>query len=150
MKQIKLTKAKKKKTSRGVVDWTDAHDIKERVASLVVQLDMDWIDIERVFCFRSQKSVARAYARIWGLSTIWQQALDAEPAYCIEVLSEKFDHLSLKKQDEVLIHELCHIPHTFSGSLLPHTRKSKNSFHDRVDNLVALYNKKNKRGLFNF
>ena len=142
-RQIILNKPRRKK-SVGTVDWQEAEDIRERVHLLVIRLQMNWIDPERVFCFRSQKSVARAYARIWGLSTIWQKALKTDAAYCIEVLSEKFDRESMRKQDEILIHELCHIPHTFSGSLLPHTRRGKNSFHDRVDTLVAMYKKQNR------
>ena len=143
LKQIILNKPKtfKRKKTRRAVDWNEADDIKERIDYLVHGLDMNWIDPDRIFCFRSQKSKARAYARIWGLSNIWQQALKIDAAYCIEVLSEKFDDLPQKKKDEILIHELCHIPHTFSGSLLPHTSRGKNNFHDRVHTLVKKYKK---------
>lgn len=125
----------------GKVDWQNAPDISIRIAHLVSSLHMSWIVNDRVYCFRSKNSKARAYARIWGLNRIWQLALGQGPAYIIEVLSEKYDKLSDHKKDEILLHELAHIPKNFSGSLLPHIKKrGKRNFHDRVDQLVALYN----------
>lgn len=132
----------KKKSKNGRVDWQKAPDIQVKIAHLISTLDMNWIDNSSIHCFRSENSRARAYARIWGLSKIWQQALGTDAAYCIEVLSEKFDKLPEFKQDEVLLHELAHIPKNFSGSLLPHVRKrGKRNFHDRVEELVARYKK---------
>ena len=43
------------------------------------------------------------------------------------------------EQDKVLLHEIAHIPRNFSGSLLPHTRRGKNKFYDKVRILVAQY-----------
>ncbi|QQS38464.1 metallopeptidase [Candidatus Woesebacteria bacterium] len=133
-----------KKRPKSSVNWERAYDIQVRIADLVSSLNMTWIDNSSIYCFRSKNSQARAYARIWGLGQIWQQALSQKPSYCIEVLSEKFDSLTEDKQDEVLLHELCHIPKNFSGSLLPHIRKrGSRNFHDRVHELVTLY--KNKK-----
>lgn len=87
---------------------------------LIVELDLQHIKSERIFCVRSNESKARAYARIWGLSRIFQIAAGYQPTYVIEVLSEHFDDLSDEKKMRVLIHELLHIPKTFSGALLPH------------------------------
>lgn len=127
----------RKKKSGARVDWQKAPDIKKRISRLVKTLDMDWIKTSRVYCFRSENSKSRAYARIWGLSKIWQLALGGKPAYIVEVLSEKFDRLKKRQQDEVLLHELAHIPKNFSGSLLPHVRKrGKRNFNDRVRQLV--------------
>ncbi len=131
---------KRRKKSPSVL-WHEASDVKSRVDHIVRTLNLTWIHPERIFCFRSHASKARAYARIWGLSQIWQQALETEPAYCLEVLSENFDKLSIDKKDEVLIHELVHIPETFSGSLRPHMKRGKWKFHDTVDELVAQYKK---------
>ena len=132
------------KKKSGKVNWEKAPDIQVRIAHLISSLELDWVNNSSVHCFRSTNSRARAYARIWGLSSIWQKALRTDAAYCIEVLSEKFDSLSEFKQDEVLLHELCHIPKNFSGSLLPHVRKKgARNFHDRVHELVALHKKKN-------
>ena len=122
-------------------EWEYASDITERIHYLLSVVDIPWVDPDRIFCFRSYQSSARAYARIWGFSKIWQIALHQKPAYAIEVLSEKFDSLSQNKKDEILLHELCHIPQTFSGALLPHTRKGTGSFHGRLKQLVTAYNK---------
>jgi len=104
-------------------------------------LDIDWITKSRIFCFRSTEAKTRAYARIWGFSRIWQKALKQPPAYVIEVVSEKYDRLPPFEQDKVLLHEITHIPRNFSGSLLPHIRRGKRSFEDKVRTLIALYNR---------
>jgi predicted metallopeptidase len=132
------------RTKKGRVDWQNAPDIKTRVLHIIKSLGIDWIDISNIYCFRSYNSKSRAYARIWGLGKIWQMALNNKPAYIIEVLSERFDKLGKLEQDKVLLHELAHIPKNFSGSLLPHVRRGKRNFHDRVDRLVKLYIRTNK------
>lgn len=125
------------------VDWKKAPDIKKRVLHLKKVLELDWLKTSSVYCVRSNYSSSRAYARIWGLSKVWQLALEVEPAYVIEVLSEKFDHLADKEKDKVLLHEITHIPKNFSGSLLPHVRRrGKRNFHDRVEELFSQYLKK--------
>lgn len=131
---------RKKKKSNGL-KWQEADDITSRINFLVDALKYDHILTHRIFCYRSEGSKSRSYARIWGLNKIWQKALGQEPGYVIEVISEKFDHLSQEKKDEVLIHELLHIPKNFSGALLPHHRKGKRNFHDRVKKAVAMYRK---------
>src|SRR3989344_2521925 len=108
--------------------FEDAHDVKALVDELVTQLELKHIRPERVFCVRSIQSKARAYARIWGLSKIFQVAAGYEPTYILEVLSEHFDKLSHEKKERVLNHELLHIPKTFSGALLSH-----NGPHHRVN-----------------
>ncbi len=131
-----------KRKRKGRVDWQEAPDVGKRINKLVSLLDLTWIDTKSIFCFRSINSTAKAYARIWNFSKVWQLALKRKPAYVIEVLSEHFDRLSDKEKDKVLIHELVHIPKNFSGSLLPHIRKrGKRNFHDKVDWLVSLYQK---------
>jgi len=100
-----------------------APDIKAKLRQILKNGSYQHIKPQRIFCFRSQGSTARARARIWAFPRIWQLALKIEPAYVIEVLAEKFDHLSDKDKTRVLIHELAHIPKNFSGSLLPHWRR---------------------------
>lgn len=123
----------------GRIEWDDAKDVKRRIQKLSKNLSLDFVSTSRVFCFRSQYAKTSAYARIWGLSRVWQKALGEKPAYILEVISEKFDRLDDKRQDEVLIHELTHIPRNFSGSLLAHTRRGKRSFKDRLNSYLSLY-----------
>ena len=132
------------KRNKSGIDWEKAPDIQKRVNSILQDLDADWVDDKRIYCFRSYNSKSRARARIWGLSRIFQMALNIKPAYVIEVLSEKFDNLPESDQDKILIHEIAHIPKTFSGSLLPHKKKGTFKFHDKVDGLVASYLKKKR------
>lgn len=102
----------------GVIEWKQAPDIRKRVRELARELEMKHIERSRVFCFRSHNAKTRAYARVWGLGRIWQQALSTQPAYVLEVISERFDKMNSSEQDKVLIHELLHIPKNFSGALV--------------------------------
>jgi predicted metallopeptidase len=49
-----------------------------------------------------------------------QLALDKDPHYVIEVLSERFDRLNKEDQTKVLIHEVLHIPQSFGGGFRVH------------------------------
>lgn len=106
------------------MDWNFAPDIEREIKDLAEKLELNYLNTRRIFCFRSRGSVSRARARIWSLPRIWQIAFDCPPAYCIEVLSEKFDKLPKKEQQRTLIHELMHIPKNFSGALVPHLRRN--------------------------
>ncbi|HBC72710.1 hypothetical protein A2379_01910 [Candidatus Amesbacteria bacterium RIFOXYB1_FULL_47_13] len=122
------------------MQWKPAPDIASRISFLVSQLRLTHIRAERIICFRSQGSQGRSTARIWSLPRIWQIALDTPPHYCLEVIAEKFDRLSLSDQEKVLIHELIHVPKTFSGALVPHRsrlagRRTFRHYHDLVDQL---------------
>ena len=134
---LKFTRSRKK----GKIEWANAPDVKKRVGYLAEKLDITWIKRSRVFCFRSENANTRAYARIWGFSRVWQKALGEEPAYIIEVLSEKFDKLPQFQKDRILLHEITHIPRNFSGSLVPHTRRRKGSFHDKLHQFLAQLDK---------
>lgn len=120
------------------MDWIKAPDIKRKIHELVLFLECSHIDSTRIFCFRSFGSRSRARARIWSLPRIWQKALSTPPAYCIEVLAEKFDKLTEEGKNKVLIHELLHIPKNFSGTLLSHRGRGR-----RIDSGVVnkLYQK---------
>ncbi len=97
-----------------------AEDIQKRVIAIIEKLELRHIDRDKIICMRSFGSKGRAYARIWSFPKIWQKALSLDTHYIIEVLSEKFDSLSREEQDKTLIHELLHVPKTFSGALVPH------------------------------
>lgn len=120
------------------MDWIPASDIKTKLERLIANLEFLHLDPSRIFCFRSFGSKSRARARVWSLPRIWQKALGVNPAYCIEVISEKFDKLTEEAKSKVLIHELLHIPKNFSGSLLSHRGRNR-----RIDTKVVekLYQK---------
>ena len=118
--------------------WQSSPEISKRIGFLIRNLQLTNIIPERIFCFTSVGSSSRAIARIWSLPRIWQQALSTGPGYCLEVISEKFNRLSLPEQEKVLIHELLHVPLSFSGSLSPHRNqfhRTYKHYHDRVDHL---------------
>lgn len=131
------------------VDWVQSPLIKERVDKLIQDLNLDWIDSNKIYCVESRGSSARAYARIWGMSRIWQVAANFPVVYCIEVVTEHFLKLPQHEQNKVLLHELAHIPKNFSGALLPHTH-TKGGFHDKLHGMVAAYDKLYKIGFLGF
>ena len=111
-------------------EFEPAFDIKKILMELAPQIEeFQHIDLTRVFCFRSLGSSSRAIARIWSLPRIWQRALSIDAHYIIEVVSERYDKLKYEEQKKVLIHEMMHIPKTFSGSLVPHR-----CFRKRINN----------------
>lgn len=116
--------------------------IHRQVKKIVQRLHFPHIKYKQIICFRSYGSTSRAQARIWSLPRIWQKALQVEPHYCIEVISEKFDKLSSRDQTKTLIHELLHIPKTFSGALLPHRGRGGRAINAKTVNY--LYRKFNR------
>lgn len=134
---------KRKAKSTASVSWELDSEIERRSLELIRSLELEWLSYGRIFFYRSINSKARAYARTWGLPRLWQRTLGVEPAYIVEVISEHFDKLSSKEQDKVLLHELTHIPHNFSGALVAHTRHKKGSFHDKLDILLEQYHANN-------
>lgn len=122
---------RRKKTSRKTasdkhgLEWHTDYELTERVRSMITDIEFTHIPKHRIFCFRTQGSKSRAYARIWAFPKIFQTVLDIEPAYVIEVISKYYDRLPHTEQSKVIIHELLHIPKNFSGSLLPHKYGNK-------------------------
>ena len=110
------------------MDFESAPDIQERVVEIIRKLELKHVRPENIICMRSYNSKAKAYARIWSLPRIWQKALGVEAHYILEVLSHYFDKRSKDDQDRTLIHELMHVPKTFSGALVPHK-----CFEKRID-----------------
>lgn len=115
--QIVRPQRRKKQQS---LEWQQDSNIQKQLEEIIENIGLEHLKFGRIFCYRTTGSKARAYARIWAFPKIFQQVLSIEPAYVIEVLSEKFDKLSVEDKIKVLIHELLHIPKNFSGSLLPH------------------------------
>jgi len=122
-----------------MLDLRPAPDVKKKVSLILRKLSLSYIKQNQVFCFRSYGSKSRAYARIWSFPRIWQKALKAKPSYCIEVLSEKFDKLKDEEKTKVLIHEVMHIPKTFSGSILSHRGRGRRIDRKGVEKFYDLF-----------
>lgn len=116
-----------------------APDIQKQITQIIKVANLVHIKPSQIVCFRSSGSKAKARARIWSLPRIWQIALKVKAHYSIEVISEKYDHLSQNNKIRVLIHELMHIPKTFSGSLLPHRNRGTNINHLTVETIYRKY-----------
>jgi predicted metallopeptidase len=130
----------RKKPSRKKLEWVADPLIQKQMEEIIATLGLFYVRADRVYCYRTTGSKARAYARIWSFPKIFQQVLSIEPAYVLEIISEKFDGLNADNKQKVIIHELLHIPKNFSGSLLPHSNghtsieKEVNVLFDRYRN----------------
>ena len=109
---------KKKKVMK--MEFEPAPDVMEIVHEVVGSLPMPHIKLQNIHTVRSNYSKARAYARVWGTARIFHEAAGIPPTYVIEVLSHYYDKLPETEKIKVIIHELMHIPKTFSGALLSH------------------------------
>lgn len=104
-----------------MIKYFDAPDIRDKLHEIVELLRFHHVDKEHLFCIRSTGSQSRgAIARIHGLGRIWQQAMNCKPTYIIEVISERYDELTIEQQCWTLIHELLHIPRSFGGGFRHH------------------------------
>lgn len=113
-----------------------APDIKKKVDFLIDQLKLTHIKKKNIHCIRSYQVKTRAYARIWGMSKLFKQVVGLQPHYIIEVNDQKFRKLSQREKIKTLIHELMHIPKTFSGALLPHRSRYHKINEQAVERLV--------------
>jgi predicted metallopeptidase len=123
------------------MEWSEAKDVKNDISDILEHIELPYIQLERIFCYRTEGSKVRAYARTWSFPKVFQRALSIEPAYVIEVLSKHYDKLDSDKKKKVLIHELLHIPKNFSGALLPHRTRSRN-LNSLANQLYKEYKKK--------
>ena len=112
------------------LECTEAKDVRKELKKITKALDFSHIDTSRIFCYRTEGSKARAYARIWAMPKIFQNALGINPAFVIEVLSKYYDRLNEDGKSEAIIHELLHIPKNFSGALLSHRGQKRHIGHD--------------------
>ena len=103
------------------ITYYPAPDLKQLVDDIVLRLGLNYVDPHKIYCFRSKGSKSkRVVARIHSLEKLWQQALNIQPRYLIEIISERYDKLTRTEQEKILIHEILHIPKGFSGGFRPH------------------------------
>jgi len=95
--------------------YEPAPDVGAQVAGLVSALGLAHIDLSRVRCVRSYGTKSRrTLARCHALPRILQTAMALRAHYVIELVTEHYDRLPVDEQVKTLIHELLHIPRSFS------------------------------------
>jgi predicted metallopeptidase len=118
-----------------------APEIKKQISVLVKELNMEHVQIDQIHCIRSFDAKTRAIARIWGMAKLFSEVAGIKPNYIIEVNAKRFDKQSDREKIKTLIHELMHIPKTFSGALLSH-RGPHHAINDReVEKVMKLFEK---------
>ena len=105
----------------GLRFWHAPQQIKKAGRDLIVVLPVfAHIDPERTHIIFSNSKSKRALAYCHEFSKRIQFALGMEPHYVIEVILRQWNRLERLERAKVLIHELNHIPRTFSGALRDH------------------------------
>ena len=104
-----------------MIKYEEAPDIKIKIELLAQILDLDHLNLNRIFCIRSKGSKSKnIIARCHSLPKIMQLSLKTESAYIIEIISENFDKQIEDEKIRTLIHELLHIPKSFGGGFRHH------------------------------
>ncbi len=116
--------------------YSPAPEIKKIVVRLIKQLNFHYIKISHLHCIRSFDAKTRAIARIWGMAKIFKEVAGIEPHYIIEVNAKRFDKLNRREQIKTLVHELLHIPKTFSGALLSHKGRHHKINDQKIETLL--------------
>lgn len=123
------------------MDWEIAPDILRLLKKILSSNLFPHVNENKITTIRGHGTTSRAIARIWSLPKPWQMALCVEPQYIIEVIAERFDKMSLVDQEKTLIHELMHIPKTFSGALVPHRNRGRHVNSRNVEVIYQQYKK---------
>ena len=116
--------------------YIKASDIKKQIDLLIKSLDLKYINKKNIHCIRSFDAKTRAYARIWGMAKIFSEVVGIEPHYIIEVNANRYDKLSEREKIKTLVHELLHIPKTFSGALLSHRGKGRRINDTEIEKII--------------
>jgi len=113
------------------VKYRRSWELEAKAKRFIDELGLEHVDKGKIRCVRSIGTRAKyTLARVHAFPKVWQTALNVEPHYVIEFLSEHFDKLSQKEQDKILLHELAHIPKCFGGGLVAHNRVFKKRIGD--------------------
>jgi len=113
-----------------MVEYYEALELKERAIKIAQKLNLNHIDFDRVHFYRYTCNT-RTIAKVTGFFKTLQLAYPhIQPFYVITINNHNFERESEKEQNQTILHELLHIPKTFSGeySRIAHSeiyRKSK-------------------------
>lgn len=121
------------------MDWEIAPDILLLIKVILKSNLFPHINQNRITAIRGRGTTSRAVARIWSLPRPWQMALAVSPQYIIEVIAERFDIMTVENKEKTLIHELMHIPKTFSGALVPHRNRGRHVDSRNVEIIYRQY-----------
>lgn len=116
--------------------YEDAPDLKKRMIEIANLIGMNHLDLERVECLRSKGSSSRrVIARCHALGKLMQKAMKTDAFYAIEFL-ERFERMSKKDRDKVIIHELMHIPKSFGGGFRHHDYVTQDNIDEVYDRFI--------------
>jgi len=119
------------------IKYFDAPDVRKIAYEVVSLLGWNHVSLENVGFLRSTGSTAKyTIARCHALGKAMRLAMGRKKSfYLIEVISEKYDKLSLEEKKKTIIHELMHIPKSFGGGFVHHDK-----VHDKsVDEVYQRY-----------
>lgn len=105
-----------------------SHDLENenKIKDIVEKLGLNYINSDFIKCVSSKKSSSkRIIARLHPSLKICSFAFNLNPMYIIELVSENFNKLNEEDKIKVFIHELLHIPKTFSGAARNHEQLDK-------------------------
>jgi len=120
----------------------------EILKDIIEKLGWNYLNTEQIRCVYSKNtSTSRVLGRIWSTPRIFSEVFETKPLYVIELIDKRYSKLSEKDKIKVLIHELLHIPKTFSGALSPHNKMAKTLNCKTVDALFDEYLKRSGREL---
>jgi predicted metallopeptidase len=120
--------------------YTEAPELKERAKNIADRFMLDHLDFSRLHFYRYH-SDTRTCAKIIGFFKTLQLVYpEIKPYYVIVFNDRNFLGASQEEQDETILHELLHIPKTFSGeySKIAHQKIreiSKSAFKKRFRDL---------------
>lgn len=120
--------------------YEPAPDIKQQIDQLIEYMGYTHIKAANIHCIRSLDAKTRAIARIWGMSRLFKDVVGIEPHYIIEVNHKRYDKQSDREKMKTLIHELMHIPKTFSGALLSHRGRHHEISDREIERILKLKN----------
>jgi len=123
-----------------VIRYHPAPDIAQIAEEVVNKLNWAHVLLEHVAFIRSTGSRARrTIARCHALGKAMQIGMGRKKGfYLIEVISEKFDKLSIQDQLKTIIHELMHIPKSFGGGFKHHNVVNEKSVQYIYDHYTKL------------
>ncbi|MDD5651181.1 MAG: putative metallopeptidase [Candidatus Nanoarchaeia archaeon] len=98
-----------------MVEYIEEPELKERAIAIAKRLNLAHIDFDRVY-FYSYSCETRTCAKITGFFKTLQLAYPhIRPFYVITFNNHNFLRENEQQQNQTILHELLHIPKTFSG-----------------------------------